>query len=715
MDQTLPLTRQIVLIGGGHTHALLLRAWGMNPLPGAHLTVINPGPTAPYTGMLPGFVAGHYTREELDIDLVRLSRFAGARLILGHATGIDRDARLIEVEGRPPVSYDYASFDIGITSDMPEIEGFQDHGVSAKPLGPFADRWKAHLDGGAGSVAVIGGGIAGVELALAMRHAMGADLPVAVIDRSEALTGVSDASASKLRVALAGADIELKEHSSVARVTATEVHLVDGRSLPSTLTVGAAGARPYPWLGNTGLTLEDGYIAVDPTLRSPNDERIFATGDCAHLTATPRPKAGVFAVRAAPILTRNLRAAAAGTPLKPFKPQAHYLKIVSLGAKNALADKWGKALQGPWVWTWKDRIDQRFMDRLNDLTPMQGPKPAVYAEEALSDAKPLCGGCGSKVGAGVLDRVLAAQAGPVREDVLGGAGDDAAILSVGGAQQVLTTDHLRAFWPDPYVFARITALHAMGDVWAMGATPQAVLTHVTLPQMSPDMQESWLSEIMAAATEVFRTEGAAIVGGHTTMGAELTLGFTITGTADGRLLTINGATPGDALVLTRPIGSGTLLAAEMQLKTRGDDICAALDVMSTSQGAVARALTPFATAMTDVTGFGLAGHAQRMAEASDVTLVLELGQVPVLPGALDLARAGVRSTIWPANRALVTTLLPDTPVAELIFDPQTSGGFLATIPTARLDEALKAVEASGGTPYVIGKAETPSETPLKVT
>ncbi len=206
MDQTLPLTRQIVLIGGGHTHALLLRAWGMDPLPGAHLTVINPGPTAPYTGMLPGFVAGHYTRDDLDIDLVRLSRFAGARLILGYATGIDREARLIEVEGRPSVPYDYASFDIGITSDMPEIPGFQCHGVSAKPLGPFADRWKAHLEGGSGSAAVIGGGIAGVELALAMRHRMGAGLSIAVIDRNEALTGLSDRSASKLRAALAGAE-----------------------------------------------------------------------------------------------------------------------------------------------------------------------------------------------------------------------------------------------------------------------------------------------------------------------------------------------------------------------------------------------------------------------------------------------------------------------------------------------------------------------------
>ena len=137
----LPLTHEVALIGGGHAHALLLRNWGMAPVAGARLTLINPTPTASYTGMLPGFVAGHYTRDELEIDLVRLARFAGARMIFGRVTGIDRDTRQIQIEGRAPISYDLASFDIGITSDMPDLPGFTDHGTPAKPLGLFANRW----------------------------------------------------------------------------------------------------------------------------------------------------------------------------------------------------------------------------------------------------------------------------------------------------------------------------------------------------------------------------------------------------------------------------------------------------------------------------------------------------------------------------------------------------------------------------------------------
>lgn len=131
----LPLTQDLVLIGGGHTHALVLRKWAMKPLPGARLTLINPGPTAPYSGMLPGFVAGHYSRDQLDIDLVRLAQAANARLILGSVTGIDPASGTIQTDTHPPIGFDVVSVDVGITSDMPDLPGFADHAVPAKPLG----------------------------------------------------------------------------------------------------------------------------------------------------------------------------------------------------------------------------------------------------------------------------------------------------------------------------------------------------------------------------------------------------------------------------------------------------------------------------------------------------------------------------------------------------------------------------------------------------
>ena len=180
MHPTLPLTRELVLIGGGHAHALVLRMWGMKPLPGVRVTLINPAPTAPYTGMLPGHVAGHYDRDALDIDLVRLARFAGGRLILDRAVGLDPAARTVTLAGGRVLPFHAASVDIGITSDLPGLPGFADHAIAAKPLDRFADAWarfRAEVADGSVSpeLAVIGGGVGGVELAMAMHHALHRD------------------------------------------------------------------------------------------------------------------------------------------------------------------------------------------------------------------------------------------------------------------------------------------------------------------------------------------------------------------------------------------------------------------------------------------------------------------------------------------------------------------------------------------------------------
>lgn len=711
MQSSHPLTREIVLIGGGHSHALLLRRWGMSPLPGARLTLINPTATAPYTGMLPGFVAGHYPRDALEIDLVRLARFAGARMIFGAVTALDRIEKKLTLPGRPNVAYDIASFDIGITSDMPNLPGFTKHGVAAKPLGPFAARWHDHLSGDSGPVVVIGAGVAGVELALAMRHALGGREQVSIVEASTALQGIGSATRNRLLQSLRQADVALYENETAKAVHPDCVELSSGVEIPATLTVGAAGARPFHWLKETGLSLTDGFITVDQTLRSISDQNIFAVGDCAHLSHAPRPKAGVFAVRAAPSLTHNLKAAAADQPLSAFRPQRQYLKLISLGNKSAIADKWGRSIGGTWAWHWKDRIDRAFMSRLTSLPDMTQTPPKRRASGMHDSALPLCGGCGAKVSASVLDGMTGTLADHKRTDVITGPGDDAAVLKVGGKSQVITTDHLRCFWEDPYVMGRITALHALGDVWAMGAAPQAVLAHITLPQLGKPLQRDWLREIMSAAQSVFASEGAALAGGHTTLGAELTLGFTITGLVE-RPITQSGARPGDVLLLSRAIGSGTLLAAEMAGKAQGPHIADLLERLSHSQGDAARILAPATTAMTDVTGFGLFGHALRMAQASDVSILIDSQTVPLFEGAEDLTAQGIRSSLWSDNRSMAGQDVPETPRAALMFDPQTAGGLLAAVSPDEAAQLCKTLQDLGHPAAVIGEVTERRETPV---
>lgn len=695
MQTPIPLTRDLVLIGGGHTHALVLRQWGMKPLPGVRLTVINPGPTAPYSGMLPGFVAGHYTRAQLDIDLVRLARFAGARWIVDRAVGLDRAGGQVLLQDRPPVDYDIASIDIGITSDLPALPGFAQHAIPAKPLGVFASKWQAFAScANPGPVVILGGGVAGAELAMACAHRLGGG-DITLIDRGEILEEFGTKSRGTLMGALKGLGIKLRQGSQVVEIASDHVVLQGGETLASAFTIGAAGAKPQDWLADTGLVLEHGFIRVDPDLRS-TDPAIYAVGDCAHLTHAPRPKAGVFAVREAPILAHNLRADLTGAARKPYNPQKDYLKLISLGGQRAMADKAGLRVAGPLLWRLKDKIDRDFMAKFEDYPVMAQPElpsqAALGVIEALGD-KPLCGGCGAKVGAGALDEALLALPTTCRTDVVASAGDDAAVLQIGDIQQVISTDHLRAVTDDPYLMARIAIVHALGDVWAMGAQPQIALSTVILPRMSDPMQAETLREITAGALSILGPLGAELVGGHTTLGSELTLGFTVTGLVN-QALTIGGARPGDALILTRPIGSGVLLAAEMQGQASGADVATLLARMAQPQDHAAQVLAKTATAMTDVTGFGLIGHLARMAAASGVGAVLNREDVPVYSGAEQLAAFGVRSSLYPSNKAQLPEVSDATPKDQLLFDPQTCGGLLASVPADQVAAVLAQIEGA---------------------
>ncbi len=705
-----PFTRDLVFVGGGHAHALVLRKWGMNPLPGARLTLINPGPTAPYTGMLPGHVAGHYSRDTLEIDLMRLARFAGARLILAHATGIDRDARLIHVEGRGPVAYDVASIDIGITARM-GIPGFAEHGVGAKPLDIYARAWRGFLDAvesGAKppTIAVIGGGVAGCELAMAMAFALrqrAVTPQITVIEAGADISGVGPSARAKLHAAMTGLGVTFVPDAQIEHIHADEITLAGQPPVPAALCVGAAGAFAHAWIAQTDLPQDDGFIVVDPDLRVKGDAQVFAVGDCAHMPFAPRPKAGVFAVRAAPVLYHNLRAALSGGPLKPFHPQKSYLKLISLGGKSALAEKFGVALAAPLLWRWKNRIDHAFMDKMDTLPAM--PAPALPSTVALgvrdgTQTIPLCGGCGAKVGSTVLKSGLGPAPDRMQPDTVTGPGDDAAILrQPGGGFQVLSTDHLRAFIEDPVQMTRIAAIHALGDIWAMGATPQAALSSIVLPRMSPALQERTLREINDTAQAVFARAGAAVVGGHTTMGAEMTIGFTVTGVRQQMPITVAGARAGDVLLLTRPIGSGVILAAHMAGCAPAHVVADMLAIMEQPQHIAARVLSG-AHAMTDTTGFGLAGHVQAICTASGLRADIWRNKVPLYDGARDLSDRGVQSSLLAANLADA----PATGVADpLLHDPQTAGGLLAALPRDAAETARALLHAKGGAGWIIGE------------
>jgi selenide,water dikinase len=686
----------LVLVGGGHAHVEVVKSFGMRPMPGVRLTLVARDVETPYSGMLPGMVAGHYRHEQCHIDLRPLARFASTRLIAAEAIGLDTAARYVRCRGRPPIRYDIVSFDIGSTPRASLVPGAERWLTAVKPIDRLAERWAALLDRVRTTdrpprIAVVGGGAAGVELTLAMQHRirqLGGAAKFALVTRGRLLPHYPEATRTIFGTTLAERGVEVHEGAAVARVEPGRLVCENGLELPFDEGLWATQTGAAPWLAETGLALDpQGFIAVDACLRSVSHPQVFAAGDVAAVLPHPRAKAGVFAVRQGQPLAANLRRALAGEPLRPFKPQRRYLSLISTGDRFAVAIRGDLVVQGRWAWRLKDWIDRRWMRRYQELPPMPG------GEEEMR-----CGGCGAKVPAAVLARVmtrLAPAAAPEAEIALA-APDDAAVLRPPADRLLVqTVDFFRAFVDDPYLFGRIAANHALGDVFAMGAQPRTALAIAAVPPGREAIVEEDLFQMLRGGLDVLEAAGARLIGGHSAEASELALGFTINGeVAADRILRKGGLRPGDRLILTKPLGTGTLLAAAMRGEARAAWIEAALAAMQCPAARAAACLAAHgATACSDVTGFGLLGHLLEMLRASGTDAVLEPASVPALPGALSTLAAGIRSTLHPGNAAFA--MVSDRPEQQLLLDPQTAGGLLAGVPADRAEACVAALRDAG--------------------
>ncbi len=756
-----PVLRDLVLVGGGHSHVGVLRRFAMKPEPGLRITVICTDIDTPYSGMLPGYIAGHYSFDEVHIDLGRLCAYAGARLYRSAVVGIDRLNQKVICDNRPAVGYDLLSVNIGSTPQVQQVEGAQALAVPVKPIAQFNQRWLALLDKarqwpshrGRLTIAVVGGGAGGVELLLSvqyrLRHELKTlgrnpeDLKFVLLTAGESVLPTHN---PRVRVRFAKVlqerNIEVHAHAEVVQVSPGCLHTRDGRTFDADETLWVTQAGGPAWLQSTGLALDEhGFIQVNAHLQTLNDPRVFAAGDIASFTDRPLEKAGVFAVRMGKPLAENLRRSLRGQKLVTYQPQRHWLALISTGNRYAVASRGPWGFGGDWVWRWKDRIDRQFMRRFNTLPSMghgmaqpgaslrealqamgrllkdiraQGQAPstrlALTPEESLQAISAMamrCGGCGAKVGASILSRALGSLQPVDRPDVLIGlhAPDDAAVVRVPpGMAMVHTVDFFRAFIDDPYLFGKVAANHALGDIFAMGAQAQTATAVVTVPPGLEHQIEDLLTQMMGGAIDVLNAAGCALVGGHTGEGQELALGFAINGLIDDKMdgvMRKGGMQPGDVLLLTKPVGTGTLLAAHARHAAKGRWIEAALQSMLQSNQQGAEIVRQHgATACTDLTGFGLLGHLVEMTRPSGVDAELQLSALPLLDGAVDCVKAGIVSSLQPANVRLRRALrnadeFVNDPRYPLLFDPQTAGGLLASVPAAQAAACVQALQATG--------------------
>jgi len=726
MLDTAPIAKELLLLGGGHAHVTVLKRFAMAPVAGLRITLINRGYATPYSGMLPGLIAGHYTFDETHIDLGRLARYCRARFICDDAIGIDTERKHLLFRDRPPVRYDVLSIDTGSAPDLSTIPGALEHAVPVKPISAFLERWNALCARASGTdaplnIAVAGAGAGGIELILAAQYRLqslrrsagiGAPMSFHLYSASgEILPAFNSKVRSIFSHLLAERRITVSCGVKVSSINQNGLELDNGEThyADEVLLVTDAGAPG--WFGAGGLACDDGgFIRVADTLQSLSHPDIFAAGDVAASVNHPRPKAGVFAVRQGSPLARNLRNMLTGKSLIPFVPQKQFLSLVSTGGRHAVAARNRFGISGDWVWRWKDWIDRRFMSKFNDLPPMDPgsiPKPVAHIELAEGGGPETmrCGGCGAKVGADILGEALRGLAPIDHADVIAGldAPDDAAIVRNAGRNALVhTVDSFRALVDDPYAFGQIAANHALSDIFAMGAKPRTALAIATLPYADPAVTAGDLHQMMAGAISVLNEAGAALVGGHTSEGAELTLGFAINGAIDeSDIMRKGGLRPGDRIIVTKPLGIGALFAADMQARAKSQWIEAAIASMLQSNGPAAQTiLAAGSQACTDITGFGLAGHLGELTQSSGVCISIAADALPLLEGASSVMAEGIFSSLHDQNVRSAQRYFDPTQADALkrhpvLFDPQTSGGLAAGVEAGKAPELVAHLRRNG--------------------
>ncbi len=638
-----------------------------------------------YSGMIPGVLGGIYSEKDASIDLRHLSDKAGVEFIQAEIQTLDWKDKTLRLIQQRSLNYQLLSLNIGCTSPTPEQFSKRMRCVPIKPLGPalklINQESSAIAQNNPTPFNVVGSGLAAIEVCLSLRKRWP--------DRSIKLVLRKRRSNRHFIKALRRAGIQLISLDQLA--DEGPVLLCTGSNAPA-------------FLKASGLICDSsGRVRTEPTLQVLEHHDLFASGDCAVINKHPRPPSGVWAVRAAPVLARNLEAISKGSSLQVWKPQRQALQIVgdssTKGQPTAWA-LWGDLCLGPHplIWQWKHKLDKRFITMFRPQSAMGN----------VDEQDMACRGCAAKLPATTLRKGLKG-AGLAK---LGTDPNDAVLISDNMLQSV---DGFPALVSDPWLNAYLTTLHASSDLWASGAEVDTAQALITLPAIDPGLQKDLLTETLAGIQAALQQQHARLVGGHTLESRDsaprpVSLGIQVN-------LIVNGQRPerkpawgkgglqeGDVLLLSREIGTGVMFAAAMAGRADPRDLDQALACMQTSQHVLLQTLLEEEAkrpasihACTDITGFGLLGHLGEMLDASEpgLQLCLNLDAIPAFKGALPLLKRGIHSSLAPSNREAWTRLDPqaDTPASieltsqhispqdqsswqamrELLVDPQTCG------------------------------------------
>ncbi len=691
-------TTDLLLLGAGHAHLDVLRQFALKKLRGTRLTLVAREALSLHAPMLSDVLYGTRDFDAVHTDLVPLAEAAGARLILSEAHGIDLAARQLQVGDRPDIGFDVLSVDVGgVSRPSGHLQkAASESGVPLQPAGQFLARFgelEQRQPHGA-HIAVVGNTPTAVELVLALAHRFAGRFSFTLVSRDlEPLIQSPPRIHRLIRTALVQAHVGIVNGVTVVKFDGKSLYLSDGTALDVSDAIWATDARAPEWLTRTaGFAVTDtGFVCVDAALRSVSHDFVFAAGSCASVVDDTQ------GTNSGTLLADNLRRAISGQALR-MQPQQTRLGqmltppvIVRTSMTDAVSWHNNVPLSGGWLLRWKNNAGQTRLRNYAALRPTAAP-PAARPQQAAP---------------GIMQRVIASMPQPQSADILLGLdvqNDAALVMPPLGSATVQSVSLLRAPVSDPFITGEISAAHAMGPIFAMGAHPWAARALAQLPPLSARSLENDLEQMLHGATRILSDAHCLLTGGHDVQSSsdETLFGFSMTGLVrPEQAISMHTLRAGDALILTKPIGSSTIVENNARGLVPARWLLAAIASMRRTDAPAMEILRAHDIhACANLADAGLAGTILNMLRTTAQTVTLDQAAIPVLPGAQTLCDA-----------------LPNHDAAHpLLFAPQISGGLLAAVPQGRAESCVMALQQAGMEAAVIGAVGVHSDTanPLQI-
>ena len=632
------------------------------------ITLVNKSSTTVYSGMFPGVISGKYKIDEILIDLRNLAAKAGVSFVMAKIDGIAPKKKQLFLSERPEITFSTLSINVGTKTKLYSESLISKGENLSVPIKPFSESYKFIVDQDiykddpfSKPFVIIGSGFAGIEIAFSLRKRWPKRIILLKVKSGVKIN-------KNLLINLKAANIKIiQKETSIF--------------YPKLI---CTGNESFDWIKNSGLPFnEEGRVITTKTLQVLNFPEIFAVGDCAVVNNCFRPASGVMAVRSAKPLAKNLEGMSKGFKLEEWKPQRKAIQLLDINFRKRESKaflSWGEDMIGPYSFLsrLKEYIDKKFISKFELIRDISLD---ILSEEEMIK----CRGCAAKLAFKPLSSALK------KLDLIESSTDDSIEIGLLNSRKVLiqSVDGFPSLISDSWLNGRLLAFHSSSDIWACGGSVTSAQSVVNLPSLSNDLQQELLFQVLEGINSALEIQGAKLIGGHTLesiktpeepLSLAIESSLTVNGTIDDKknFWSKGGMKKGDHILISRPLGTGIIFSAFMNGQVNPYIIDAALQEMNKSQHNIVNHIhqltnrNPYSkvvNACTDITGFGLLGHLTEMLESSNfnqlkmnlapLKIILELDNIPVYDGVINLSFKGFESTSAPGNEIFLKNINGD--------------------------------------------------------